>query len=149
MNTEIQLMELLHQINREIFKRLFPIFRENKLSVVELSVLMRMNRQPVCTATELARMLGIPTSTVTGILDRLEKRGLLERKKDPNDRRSIQVTATPKTKDYITELMTPMKEMLQAAFRSLPASRMRRLLPDLRFILQTLERENSSTGSTA
>ena len=61
-------MELFHQINREILKRLLPIFREKKLSVVELSVLMRLNRQQICYATELARMVGIPTSTVTGIL---------------------------------------------------------------------------------
>jgi DNA-binding MarR family transcriptional regulator len=141
MKREIQLMELFNQINREILKRLLPIFREKNLSVVELSVLMRMNRQQICSATELARMVGIPTSTVTGILDRLEQRGLLERKQDPNDRRSIQVRATAKTKDYIAELMTPMEDMLQAAFSSLPSSRTRGLLRDLRFILQTLERK--------
>jgi DNA-binding MarR family transcriptional regulator len=147
MKREIQLMELFHQINREIFKRLLPIFREKKLSVVELSVLMRMNRQQICYATELARMVGIPTSTVTGILDRLEKRGLLKRKQDPNDRRSIQVRATAKTKDYIAELMTPMQDMLRAAFGSLPSSRTQSLLQDLRSILQILERENSSAGT--
>jgi DNA-binding MarR family transcriptional regulator len=148
MKREIQLMELFHQINREILKRLLPIFREKKLSVVELSVLMRLNRQQICYATELARMVGIPTSTVTGVLDRLEQRGLLERNQDPNDRRSIQVRATAKTRDYIAELMTPMEDMLRSAFSSLPSSRTQKLLHDLRFILQTLERESSSAGAS-
>jgi DNA-binding MarR family transcriptional regulator len=144
MKNEIQLMELLHQINREISKRLIPIFREKKLSIVEISVLMRMNRKPTCRATELATMIGIPTSTVTGILDRLEKRGFLQRSQDPHDRRSIQITMTPKTKEFIADLMTPIKDMLRTAFRSMPDYRTRRLIQDLRFVLQTLEQQSSA-----
>lgn len=144
MNGEIQLMELFHQINSKIWKLLMPIFREKKLSIAEISVLMRMNRKAACRATELATMIGIPTSTVTGILDRLEKRGFLERSQDPNDRRSIQITVTPKTKEFIAGLMTPMEGMLRKAFRSMPDSRSRRLIEDLRFILETLEQQNSA-----
>jgi len=144
MNNEIQLMDLLRQINREISKRLMPIFREKKLSLAEISVLMRMNRKSACRATELATMIGIPDSTVTGILDRLEKRGFLERNPYPNDRRSIQITVTPKTKKFIEELMTHIEEMLRMAFRSMPDSRTRRLIEDLQFILRILEQQRSA-----
>jgi DNA-binding MarR family transcriptional regulator len=144
MNSEIELMELLHRINKEIAKRLTPIFREKKLSVAELSVLMRMNRQPVCRATELAAMIGVPTSTVTGILDRLENRGLLERSQDPDDRRSVQITATQNTEEFVTALKRPMEDLLRTAFRSMPASRTRRLVQDLKAVLEVLERENST-----
>jgi len=144
MNHEMELMELLHQINREISKRLTPIFREKKLSIAELSVLMRMSRQPFCRATELATMIGVPTSTVTGILDRLEKRGLLERSQDPCDRRSIQITATPKTGEFVAALRTPMEDLLRRAFRSMPDSSTSRLVQDLRSILEVLEREDSA-----
>jgi DNA-binding MarR family transcriptional regulator len=143
MNSEMQLVELLRQINKEISKRLVPIFREKKLSIAEISVLMRMNRPPACRASELAAMIGIPSSTVTGILDRLERRGLLERRRDPNDRRSILITITQKTKDFVADLMTSMEGMLREAFRSLPDSRTQRLIEDLRFILKALEQQSS------
>jgi DNA-binding MarR family transcriptional regulator len=144
MNNEIQLMELLRQINKEISKRLIPIFREKKLSIVEISVLMRMNRKPACRATELATMIGIPTSTVTGVLDRLENRGFLERSHDPHDRRSIQIALTPKSKEFVADLMTPIKDMLRMAFRSMPDYRTMRLIHDLRFVLGILEQQNSA-----
>jgi DNA-binding MarR family transcriptional regulator len=144
MDNEIQLLELFNQINKKIWGRLMPIFRQKQLSIAEISVLIWMNRRPACRATELATMIGIPTSTVTGILDRLEKRGFLERSQDPNDRRSIQITATPKTRELVAELKAPMESMLREAFRSMPDSRTRRLIQDLRFILETLEQQSSA-----
>ena len=143
MNSEMQLVELLRQINKEISKRLVPIFREKKLSIAEISVLMKMNRTPACRASELAAMIGIPSSTVTGILDRLEKRGLLKRRQDPNDRRSILITVTQKTKDFVANLITSMEGMLREAFRSMPDSRTQRFIEDLQFILNALERQSS------
>ncbi len=142
MDDEIQLLELFNQINKKIWGRLMPIFRQKQLSIAEISVLIWMNRRPACRATELATMIGIPTSTVTGILDRLEKRGFLERSQDPNDRRSIQITATPNTRELVAELKAPMESMLREAFRSMPDSRTRRLIEDLRFILETLEQQS-------
>ena len=143
MNSEMQLAELLMGINKEISKRLVPMFREQKLSIAEISVLMKMNRTPACRASELAAMIGIPSSTVTGILDRLEKRGLLKRRQDPNDRRSILITVTQKTKDFVANLITSMEGMLREAFRSMPDSRTQRLIEDLRFILKALEQQSS------
>ncbi len=143
MNSEMQLAELLMGINKEISKRLVPMFREQKLSIAEISVLMKMNRTPTCRASELAAMIGIPSSTVTGILDRLEKRGLLERRRDPNDRRSILITVTQKTKDFVANLITSMEGMLREAFRSMPDSRTQRFIEDLQFILNALERQSS------
>ncbi len=144
MNSEMQLMELLRRINKEISKRLVPIFREQKLSIAEISVLMRMKWRPACRASEFATMIGIPSSTVTGILDRLERRGLIERRQDPNDRRSSLITETQKTKDFVADLMTSMEGMLREAFRSIPDSRTQRLIEDLRIILEALEQQSSA-----
>jgi DNA-binding MarR family transcriptional regulator len=138
-DNEIQLVELLRQINKEISKCLMPIFREKKLSIAEISVLMRLYRTAACRATDLATMIGIPASTVTGILDRLEKRGLLKRRQDPNDRRSVLIEAAPRTREFVAQLMTPMEGMMREAFRSMPESRTRRLIEDLRFVLKALE----------
>lgn len=46
------------------------------------------------TAGELAERVGISTGAMTGVLDRLERRGYAERTRDPADRRRIQVAPT-------------------------------------------------------
>ncbi|MEO8528715.1 MAG: MarR family transcriptional regulator [Pseudolysinimonas sp.] len=58
-----------------------------------LGVIMRRDR-PV-TPTEIATMTGLPTSTVTRVVGRLEAMGFVQRTPDPEDRRSIVVTADP------------------------------------------------------
>lgn len=44
---------------------------------------------------ELARRLGMDASNLTGVVDRLEERGLVERRPDPGDRRVRQLALTP------------------------------------------------------
>jgi DNA-binding MarR family transcriptional regulator len=45
------------------------------------------------TAGKLAKLTGLTTGAVTGIIDRLEKKGLVKRKSDPHDRRKVLVVA--------------------------------------------------------
>ncbi|HBK52945.1 MAG TPA: MarR family transcriptional regulator [Syntrophomonas wolfei] len=48
------------------------------------------------TVKQLAEHLYLDSSTVTGILDRMEQKGLIKKKADPKDRRALQVLLTEK-----------------------------------------------------
>ncbi|MDD3879227.1 MAG: MarR family transcriptional regulator [Syntrophomonas sp.] len=48
------------------------------------------------TVKQLAEHLYLDSSTVTGILDRMEQKGMIEKKADPKDRRALQVLLTEK-----------------------------------------------------
>jgi MarR family transcriptional regulator, 2-MHQ and catechol-resistance regulon repressor len=50
------------------------------------------------TMSELAALLGVRLSTMTGVVDQLEGKGLVERVDHPEDRRSLQVRLTPEGK---------------------------------------------------
>ena len=51
------------------------------------------------TVKQLAEHLYLDSSTVTGILDRMEQKGLIKKKADPKDRRALQVLLTEKGQD--------------------------------------------------
>jgi DNA-binding MarR family transcriptional regulator len=48
------------------------------------------------TAGELAAESGLTTGAVTGVIDRLERKGFARRAPDPADRRRVKVAVTPK-----------------------------------------------------
>jgi DNA-binding MarR family transcriptional regulator len=57
-------------------------------------LMSRYSHEPL-TAGYLARATGLTTGAVTGILDRLEKASLVERFRDPSDRRKVFVRPRP------------------------------------------------------
>jgi len=65
------------------------------------------------TAKKLADRLALDGSTITGILDRMEQKGLIEKQTDPKDRRAMQVMLTTKGK----KLKKPVSEAIEIANR--------------------------------
>lgn len=59
-----------------------------------LLTLRRQGRGQTLTPSELAGEMMLSTSAMTNRLDRLEKRGLVERRSDPKDRRSLKIALT-------------------------------------------------------
>jgi DNA-binding MarR family transcriptional regulator len=135
----IRFLELLHRINARVWKRIAPTFKEGRLSVTEAIALMAVHKRGKIRVTKLAARIGIPASTLTGILDRLVGQGLLERSRDPGDRRSVIMKETPKGGEFIRNLMSPMHRALHGTLASMTASRRKRLIQDLQYVLDSLE----------
>ncbi|HRY11941.1 MAG TPA: MarR family transcriptional regulator [Syntrophomonadaceae bacterium] len=65
------------------------------------------------TARKIAERLYLDSSTITGLLDRMEQKGLIEKRSDPNDRRALQVVLTEAGKS----LEEPVSQAIEAANR--------------------------------
>jgi DNA-binding MarR family transcriptional regulator len=65
---------------------------------------------------ELASKLACDASNVTGIVDGLERRGLVERRPDPRDRRVKQLVLTPEGERRRAALNTGMDEVAARVF---------------------------------
>jgi DNA-binding MarR family transcriptional regulator len=86
---------------------------------------------------ELVADTGQRPSTVTGILDRLERRGLVARELDPDDRRSFRVALTPdgaSTHGWVREGYENVAARTRNGLRSASGT------PDLRTVLRAIER---------
>lgn len=51
------------------------------------------------TVKQLAERMYLDSSTITGLLDRMENKGLIKRQQDPTDRRALSVILTPAGKE--------------------------------------------------
>lgn len=67
---------------------------ELQLTASEINVLANLADRPAPNARELGLATGTPPTTLTGVLDRLERRHYITRKLDAADRRSFRVTLT-------------------------------------------------------
>jgi DNA-binding MarR family transcriptional regulator len=67
------------------------IARHAGISPADLEVLGAIEQRGPLTAGELARLTGLSAAAVTGLIDRLERAGVAERRPDPADRRRVLV----------------------------------------------------------
>ncbi len=141
---EIGLIELFWNINRKILKRLAPLAQKEGLSITEMVVLWKAHHAGGRRVTSLADELGVPPSTLTGMLDRLVDGGWLERDGDPDDRRAVVMKSTAKLGELVRALKHASSRTLEKAFRSLAQNTRERLAGDLASVLECLEREESS-----
>jgi DNA-binding MarR family transcriptional regulator len=67
------------------------------------------------TAGEFAKVTGLTTGAITGVIDRLERAGYVRREKDPADRRKVIVRARP----AMTRRIAPLYDSLQREMTAL------------------------------
>jgi DNA-binding MarR family transcriptional regulator len=64
------------------------------ISMAQLSIMSTLQRNGVMTMSHLADVLGVSLSNATGLVDRMEERGFIERSRVPEDRRVVLVRVT-------------------------------------------------------
>jgi DNA-binding MarR family transcriptional regulator len=90
---------------------------ELNLTPVQALILGFLHVEDQITSSELGKKTEFDSATLTGILDRLEAVGFIERKNNPDDRRSIHIHLTPKgselSKAAFQVIVASNKEFLQ------------------------------------
>lgn len=90
---------------------------ELNLTPVQAMILGFLHIEDQITSSELGKKTELDSATLTGILDRLEAAGFIERKNNPDDRRSIHIHLTPKgnemSKEAIRVIASANVEFLQ------------------------------------
>ena len=75
-------------------------------------ILARLARQPGMTQNEMAGLCEVEPITVGRLVDRLEARGLLERRLDPSDRRIRRLHLLPAAEPILQEIQRYKSELL-------------------------------------
>jgi len=136
---EIELTELLGGIHRKIMRRISRFAVEEGLSVTEGMVLWKIHKRGISRVSEISTQIGLPPSTLTGILDRLVAGGWLTREDDPEDRRAVLMKSTPKLAEFTRNSMRRSSRDLEKSFKDLAPDVIDRLVADLKSVLGCLE----------
>ena len=81
----------LNQMSFRDFQGALKRFHSGSLSIVHLNLLMLLRFNGPLTMSRLAELLDVSVASATGIVDRMEKKGVIERKRSDEDRRVVEV----------------------------------------------------------
>jgi DNA-binding MarR family transcriptional regulator len=136
---------LIHELNHAIQKQgtltvLFThaIAQHIGLSATEFEFCDVLQNQGQTSAGELAKLCGLSSGGVTGLVDRLEKAGLVRRVPDPSDRRRVIIKPIERNDlaKTIGDLYRPLSEAFQDLVQSYSTEELEIIL---NFISRTIQ----------
>jgi DNA-binding MarR family transcriptional regulator len=113
MNAARWLMQRMHQYMQRSVERY-------GLTEGRLQLLMRLRRHGDLPLGELAEQMRVSPRNVTGLVDHLERDGLVARVPDPNDRRSVRAHITEHGEQLVKDMFQEFMRRSMRIFEGIP-----------------------------
>ncbi|MBV9569636.1 MAG: MarR family transcriptional regulator [Alphaproteobacteria bacterium] len=101
---ERDLLIVLHDVARLLRTRFDQRARARGMTRAQWVILARLSRQPGISQNDLAGICEVEPITIGRLVDRLENRGLVERRADPTDRRINRLHLLPAAQPILEEI---------------------------------------------
>jgi DNA-binding MarR family transcriptional regulator len=126
----------LRRLFKAIHEHSKAILRKTGFSGPQVWALTILRTEPGLSLGELADRLFAHPSTVSGIVDRLERRGAIRRAVDPLDGRGIRLSLTALGRRLLRRSPSPFQVGLRRALEDLPSSQLRQLRRGLEQVVE-------------
>jgi len=117
---DLRILTALRRIIRSVELYSKHLSATNHITAPQLVCLLTIVAHGPVTATAISREVHLSPSTVVGILDRLEEKGLVTRTRMRDDRRLVHVSATPDGVALAASAPSPLQKALAGALNRLP-----------------------------
>ena len=136
---EERILTSLRRIIRAVDVHSRQLLRSHHLTAPQLTCLRHLRTTGPIHSGELARAVSLSQATVTGILDRLEDRGLVARHRSTVDRRCVLVELTDAGRELVATAPMPLHERFCRRLAELPEKRRDRIREVLDEIVEMME----------
>ncbi|MFZ7126151.1 MAG: MarR family winged helix-turn-helix transcriptional regulator [Desulfobacterales bacterium] len=140
------IVDSIRQLYRMVYQDAFKVCRRYGLTASQSAVLRTLFMHGPMSSAELSRKLFVTPSNITGIIDRLEKKQLVERVRMQRDRRVAMITLTDGGQEISRDLPDPAENKLVVALAHLDEDRVEYLRKAMEEILSLVEAQNGSGG---
>lgn len=128
---------LLSVSQNKVFKYFSGLLEEFGLTPAQYGVLNCLWSEGQLSPKQIAEAMHLEATTVSGILDKMQKAGFIERSVAPDNRRNVLVVATPKAVNIREQVEAATAQMNQAALQNLSPTEQAALLKGLAAIIET------------
>jgi DNA-binding MarR family transcriptional regulator len=91
---------------------------------------------------ELSQKMYLHPSTITGVVNRLEKKGYVSRDRDQEDRRVVMVQLTPKGKRLVKRAPNPVQGKMLHGLRQLRKEKLEFIHESVQTLVEIMEAQN-------
>jgi DNA-binding MarR family transcriptional regulator len=110
---------LLRRVAVIIKRRGRDILADFEITGPQFNALLTLRDNPDITMGELCEKLFLACSTATDLIDRMEKNGVLVRRRDPQDRRVIRLAISEKGQQVIAEVVKARRRYVSSILSNL------------------------------
>jgi DNA-binding MarR family transcriptional regulator len=115
----------------------------------QLLCLMALKERGPLTLSGIARNLFISSSTLVGIVDRLEKKGWVVRRRGTEDRRRVSISLTDPGRLLLDGAPSPLQDHLAEALKELPELEQVAIAMSLERVVELMETERGGEAERA
>lgn len=130
---------LLTAVQNAVHTRFKTSLQPFDVTPAQYMVMYFLCREGNLSPSVLAQFCRLDTSTMTGILTRMEKKGLIERRHSENDRRSVDICITSEGAAILPDILTAINNCNAETLVSLLPEEQRLLRSYLSRIMDSLE----------
>jgi len=126
-----------------LYKASYVYFRQYGITDAQFNVLiqLRYEKQQDLSQADLGRRLVVNKADMTGIIDRLEKAGLVMREDHPKDRRINIIKITRKGRDIVNKLEPGYFTAVKKAMSSMSKNDMKTIIKGMEKIRENVRQE--------
>lgn len=145
-STTRAVMIALRRIFRAVDQHSRVLMQRYGLTGPQLTVLKEIAGREPLSLGELARAVHISQATLTGIVDRLETRGMVGRQRSSVDRRRVMVASTAAAADVLQTAPPLLHDSFVEGFGALPDWEQTQILASLQRLVSLMEARDISAG---
>ncbi len=141
-----QVLISLRRIIQAIGLHSRQLVRQHGITAPQLIILRHIQDNQNITVSQLAKQVSLKQATVTDILNRLERKGLIQRQKDTSDRRRVLISGTASGEKLLDAAPSPLQETFLEKFEDLEDWQKNMILSSLQLLgtLMTDDEINSA-----
>ena len=134
--------DIIYQIRRlmqagELFTK--ELNKTYQVSAPQLHCLLALHENGPLPPSQIARHIMVKSSTVTGIIDRLEQKGLVARLRNSPDRRVITIQLTEAGKELAQNAPPPIQHKIVDGIKKLPEGEIKQIILSLSKLTHMLD----------
>ena len=141
-NITEEILIALRRVIRAIDQHSRNLIQSHGLTGPQALMLTEIVRSGGITGSELAKRVSLSQATVTDVIKRLENRALLERSKDPDDKRKMILRATSQGESMVKQSVPLLQERFEKRLNEIKNWEQLQLLSSLQRIAEMMNAED-------